>query len=87
MVLPCLDKRSGIRIDFIFSFSPYEAAALKKAREIKIDTRSVKIAAPEDLIIHKLIAGRPRDLEDVRSVIIHQGDKLDWVYTEICLSR
>lgn len=25
---------------------------------------------PEDIIIHKIFAGRPRDIEDVRSILI-----------------
>jgi hypothetical protein len=30
----------------------------------------LRFAAPEDLIIHKIVAGRPRDLEDVKTVLI-----------------
>ena len=29
----------------------------------------VRFASPEDVIIHKVLAGRPRDLEDVRSIL------------------
>jgi hypothetical protein len=29
-----------------------------------------RLAAPEDIIIHKVIAGRPRDLEDVRGILL-----------------
>jgi len=28
----------------------------------------------EDLMIHKLIAGRPRDLEDIKSILIKNPD-------------
>ena len=34
----------------------------------------VAFASPEDLIIHKIFAGRPRDLEDAKSVIIKNKD-------------
>lgn len=70
MVLPCLEPPSGIRVDFIFSNSLYEQQALERARPIKVGEAAVRFAAVEDLIIHKLVAGRPRDLEDVRGILL-----------------
>lgn len=37
-------------------------------------------ATAEDLLIMKLLAGRPRDAEDARGLVIAQGDQLDWDY-------
>jgi predicted nucleotidyltransferase len=70
MVLPTLDEHTGIRVDFIFSYTPYETGAIKRARKVKIMGQEVNIASPEDLIIHKIFAGRPRDIEDVRTVLL-----------------
>jgi hypothetical protein len=70
MVLPTIDEPTGVRVDFIFSFTPYETDAIKRARKITIMDQEVCFASPEDLIIHKIFAGRPRDLEDVWSVIL-----------------
>jgi predicted nucleotidyltransferase len=74
MVLPTLHDKSGIRVDFIFSFSAYEHQAIKKAKRVKIGTQDVNFASLEDVIIHKIIAGRARDLEDIRSVILKNPD-------------
>jgi hypothetical protein len=41
---------------------------------VTIMGQEVAFASPEDLIIHKIFAGRPRDLEDVKSVIIKNKD-------------
>jgi predicted nucleotidyltransferase len=70
MVLPCVDAESGIRIDFIFSHSTYEQQALERVRRVEIGKAAVRFAAAEDVIVHKIIAGRPRDLEDVRSILL-----------------
>ena len=70
MVLPCLEPVSGIRIDLIFSFSLYEQQALKRARRVPIGGVQVCFASLEDLMIHKVLAGRPRDLEDLRIVLL-----------------
>lgn len=70
MVLPTLDETSGIRVDFIFSFTPYEIHAIKRARAITLMGQEVFFASPEDVIIHKIFAGRPRDIEDVRTIIL-----------------
>lgn len=70
MVLPCLHRKSGIRVDFIFSLSPYERDAIERAVEIEISDSTVRFATAEDLIVHKVLAGRARDLEDVRSILL-----------------
>jgi predicted nucleotidyltransferase len=74
MVLPALDETTGIRVDFIFSFTPYETQAINRAKTVKILDEKVKFASPEDLIIHKIFAGRPRDLEDVRTILLKIPD-------------
>jgi predicted nucleotidyltransferase len=70
MVLPCQETRSDIRVDFIFSFLPYERQAIERACAVKIGEAHVMFASVEDLVVHKVFAGRPRDLEDVKSVLI-----------------
>jgi predicted nucleotidyltransferase len=79
MVLPCRDEKTGIRVDFIFSRSAYEKQALERVRYVQIGNTRVRFVSPEDLIIHKIIAGRPRDLEDVRSLLLKQTS-LDEIY-------
>ncbi len=83
-VLPLYDKKSHIRVDLIFSFMPYELQAMKRANSIAIGKYPIKYASLEDVIIHKIFAGRPRDLEDVRSILVKnpQYDKayiLKWL--------
>ncbi len=74
MVLPVVHEKTGIRIDFIFSFSPYEQQAIVKARKIRMLDRDVCFASPEDVVIHKIVAGRPRDIEDVRGILLKMPD-------------
>lgn len=35
MVLPALDETTGIRVDFIFSSTPYETGAMKRAKTVE----------------------------------------------------
>ena len=79
MVLPVIDENSGIKIDFIFSFTPYEKEAINRAKKIKLENVDVNFASLEDIIIHKMFAGRARDLEDVR-VLILKNEKFDKEY-------
>jgi hypothetical protein len=69
MVVPCRHRPTKTRVDFILSDSPYEREAIATARPVSIDGRPVRIATPEDVVIHKVIAGRARDLEDVRGLL------------------
>lgn len=74
MVLPCEEPDSAIRVDFIFSDSPYERQAIERGRPVSFEGIPVRFASLEDVIIHKVIAGRPRDLEDVRTMLIKNPD-------------
>jgi len=85
-VLPCQDDTCGVRVDLVFSWSAYEAEALKRARTVQIDGAPVRYASPEDLLIHKVVAGRARDIEDARSILARMGD-LDIVYVRSWLRQ
>jgi predicted nucleotidyltransferase len=65
----------------MFSWSIYEKQALGRSRRIDLAGTQVKFAALEDVIIHKIIAGRPRDLEDVRLLLI-KNPTFDQAYIE-----
>jgi hypothetical protein len=81
-VLPARHAGTGVRVDFIFSSTTYERQAIARAGTMDLAGTPVPFAAAEDLIIHKLFAARPRDLEDVRGVVLRKGDALDWAYME-----
>lgn len=79
-VLPTEEDASGIRVDFIFSATPYENQAIDRALEVQVGGQPVPFATAEDLILHKLFAGRPRDLEDVAGIVRRKGHEIDWQY-------
>jgi len=81
MVLPALEERTGIRVDFVFSLTGYERQAIRRSRAVELGGVSVRFAAVEDVVVHKLVAGRPRDLEDVRIIVV-KNPGLDRGYVE-----
>ncbi len=85
-VLPTRDNGSGIRVDFIFSFTPYERQAISRGKAVSLSGTNVMFASAEDVIIHKIFAGRPRDLEDVRSILL-KSLNLDKKYIRKWLSE
>ena len=80
-VLPSLHPPTGLRVDFLFSWTPYEQQALQRARPVVIEGYPVRFASPEDVIIHKMLAGRPRDLEDVRTILRKQDVDVAYIRT------
>ena len=77
-VLPSADESTSVRIDFIFSTTPYEREAIRRAIRVEVEGHSVPFATPEDLVLHKVFAGRARDIEDAVSVIRRSGPDFDW---------
>jgi len=80
MVLPTVDDTTGIRVDFIFSWTPYERQAIERARPVRIKDTNVFFASVEDVIIHKIFASRARDLEDVKGILLKSRDiEIDYI--------
>jgi DNA-directed RNA polymerase subunit F len=46
----------------------------------------VRFASAEDVIVHKIVAGRPRDREDVRSILL-KNSALDEEYVRYWLAE
>ncbi len=79
-VLALIERSTGIKVDCIFSFTPYERQAIERAEVVTEGGARVRYAAPEDLIIHKLVANRPVDIEDVTAILARSGDRMDRDY-------
>lgn len=73
-VLPCEDAESGIRVDMVFSNEGYERTAMSRTVTVTVGGAEVRFASVEDLLIQKLVAGRPRDIEDARGVLNRHPD-------------
>jgi len=73
-----VETESGVPIDISLGIPGYEEEAYKRAVEVTLaNGGNVRMIGPEDLIIHKCVAGRPRDLEDVEGILIRQRLRLD----------
>lgn len=68
---------AGIPIDFVLAVLPFEMDAIRRARLVTVEGVEVPICGPEDLVVHKIISERPRDLEDVVGILRRQRDRLD----------
>jgi hypothetical protein len=82
LVLPAEDRRSKTRVDLIFSYGGYEAEAIRRARPVEIAGYEVAYAAVEDVLIHKVVAGRPQDLRDAVEILLRHLDAVDSAYVQ-----
>lgn len=79
-VLPAEDSESRIRVDFVFSFTAYETQAINHAQAVLMEGYGVRFATREDVIIHKMVAGRPIDEEDVKGILAKNRGAIDLEY-------
>lgn len=72
---------SDVPVDISLGIPGYEEEALRRASKVSFNgLPPISILSAEDLIIHKCVAGRPRDIEDVERVLLRQRVKLDLRY-------
>mgnify|MGYP001330410090 FL=1 len=67
--------------DLLIAGTNYQHQALQHAVEETIDNEPIKVLTVEDVIVHKLIAGRYQDLADIEAILATNFD-LDQEYIE-----
>lgn len=68
-VLLLRHKKSGVNIDISFGYLPFEEESLKRKTLHKMGSLEVPLPTPEDLIIMKMVAHRPQDMIDVKTIL------------------
>jgi hypothetical protein len=76
-VLPFLHLPTGLPLDVVLAGSGLEEEFLRRVREIDAGGVRVPVISPEDLIVAKILAGRPKDIDDVQGILHARGEEID----------
>ena len=76
-VLPFVHRDSGVPVDVVLAGPGLEEEFLERARPVDLGGVVLPVISPEDLIITKILASRPKDLEDIRGILRERLAKLD----------
>lgn len=78
----------GTPVDISMGIPGYEEEVIRRAVVVTLpNERTIRLISPEDLIIHKCIAGRPRDLEDIERILVRQKLTVDTDYIKQWLNE
>ena len=67
---------SGVSIDASLAWLPFEEEAIQFSQAADYSGVPIRVPRPEDLIIYKLVAGRPQDIDDVEKLLALYKGKL-----------
>jgi hypothetical protein len=76
-VMPFVHVATGMSLDIVLAGSGLEQEFLDRAREVTLGGALVPLIDPEDLVIAKVLAGRPKDIEDARRLWQLHGPTLN----------
>ena len=62
-------EESGVDVDISLGLLPFEVEAVERSSEHQVGTLTTRLPTPEDLIILKAVAHRPKDMLDIESII------------------
>lgn len=78
-VLPLLHRATRMPLDVVLAGPGLEEEFLDRALVVSLAGMEVPVISPEDLIVTKLLASRPKDVEDVRGILEERHERLDLV--------
>jgi len=76
-----IESKKGLPIHVSLGIPGYEEKVMQRAVRVSFSgLRPLRLISAEDLIIHKCVAGRARDQEDVERILVRQRLSLDLRY-------
>jgi hypothetical protein len=79
-ILPLRHRSTYVKLDLAIGVSGFERQAVARAQPVEVAGSPISVATAEDLLIMKVLAGRPQDEQDVTGLVSAQGERLDWDY-------
>ncbi len=76
-VIPVVHRASGLPVDLVLAGPGLEQLFLDAVDVHRVGARDIPVISLEHLIVTKLLAGRPKDLEDVRELLRLRARDLD----------
>jgi len=73
-VLLLTHEPTSIEIDLSFGALPFEREMIDRAQTVDIGSLHARVATPEDLIITKAVASRPKDLAHIELILEVRSD-------------
>jgi hypothetical protein len=70
-------RPTGIEFDLSLAWIPFEEEALARRMTVQFRGVEVPVCDPEDLIVYKIVAARPLDVEDARQLAMRHRLNLD----------
>ncbi len=84
-VIPFLHETTGLGLDVVLGASGLENDCIDRAVAVDIGDGTVPVIRVEDLIVLKILSGRPKDVEDVRSILRRRHRTLDLAHVRSLL--
>ena len=73
-ILLLCHQASGINLDISLGMLPFEIEAIERSTLQQVGPLSIRLPTPEDLVILKAVAHRPKDLMDIQGIIESHPD-------------
>lgn len=76
-VLPFLHAATRMPLDVVLAGPGLEQEFLARAERVDLGGVKIPVMSAEDLVVTKVLAGRPKDLDDVAGILRERGKRLD----------
>jgi predicted nucleotidyltransferase len=73
-------RRFQVPVDLFLVRNEFQMSIVQRACTLRVSGLDLDLISPEDLILIKFIAGRSRDIEDIRQILIENSQVLDFNY-------
>ena len=68
---------AGTPVDLSLAWLPFETEALHRSALVSIDRIEMRVPHVKNLILYKLVATRPRDLDDAQQLLAIHRSRVD----------